>query len=171
MPASPDGRGHGRLYSIASGERPVEWRRDIGIANTFCWSPGGRTLYTGDTIAGELRAYAVDPATGAIADERPFFAGFDRGHPDGSAIDEQGHLYNCRYGGGCIVRVDPEGRIERIIEMPVKNITTATFGGPDLTTLLVTTSSLGRAAGDRLAGGLFAIETDVRGLPENRFAL
>lgn len=88
-------------------------------------------------------------------------------------MDSEGYLWNCRFGGGCVVRVAPDGEIDRVIEMPVRNITTCTFGGPDLTTLYVTTAAADRVDGgaetDRLAGSLFAIETGIPGLPENRF--
>ncbi len=57
-------------------------------------------------------------------------------------MDAEGYLWNCRYYGGCIVRVAPDGKIDRVIEMPVKNITTCTFGGADLKTLFVTTASV-----------------------------
>ena len=69
----------------------------------------------------------------------------------------------------CIVRVAPDGKIDRLVEMPVKNITTCTFGGADLQTLFVTTVSAEAPRGDRLAGSLFAIRTGVKGQPENRF--
>ena len=52
--------------------------------------------------------------------------------------------------------------------MPVRNITTATFGGPDLKTLYITSAFALRNPGDRLAGSLWAIRTEVAGLPENR---
>jgi len=55
--------------------------------------------------------------------------------------------------------------------MPVKNITTCTFGGPDRKTVYVTTAKIEAPSSDRLAGGLFAIRTDVEGQPENRFAI
>jgi sugar lactone lactonase YvrE len=55
-----------------------------------------------------------------------------------------------------------------VIDMPVKYITTATFGGPDLRTLYVTSASALRDKGDRLAGSLWSIRVDVPGLPENR---
>jgi sugar lactone lactonase YvrE len=55
--------------------------------------------------------------------------------------------------------------------MPVQNITTCTFGGPDLDTLYVTTARAEAPAGDRLAGSLFAIKCDVAGQPENRFRI
>jgi sugar lactone lactonase YvrE len=114
-------------------------------------------------------AYDYDFATGAISGERPFLQGFSRGLPDGSTMDAEGYLWNCRFYGNCIVRVGPDGVIERAVEMPVKNITTCCFGGAELKTLFVTTASAQAPAGDRLAGSLFAIRTGVKGQAENRF--
>ena len=34
----------------------------------------------------------------------------------------------------------PEGTVDRIVEMPVQNVTTCTFGGPDLKTLFITSA-------------------------------
>ena len=65
-------------------------------------------------------------------------------------------------------QIDFGDQIDRAIEMPVKNITTCTFGGPQLTTLFVTTAS-SQVPGERLGGGLFAMECQVSGQPENRF--
>jgi sugar lactone lactonase YvrE len=145
------------------------WRKDIGIANTLAWSPDCQCFYFGDALANIVRVYDYDSATGAIANERPFLGHFARGLPDGSAVDSEGYLWNCHFLGGCIVRVAPDGKIDRVVEMPVKNITTCVFGGSDLKTLYVTTAKIEAPAGDRLAGGLYAIPTQVKGQPENQF--
>jgi sugar lactone lactonase YvrE len=147
----------------------TEWKRDIGIANTLAWSPDRTRFYFADTAANLIWLYDYDPATGAICGERPHLAGFARGYPDGSNVDSDGYLWNCRYYGNCIVRVAPDGNIDQVIEMPTTNITSCTFGGDDLKTLYVTTASAGAPAGDRLAGSLFAIRTAVSGQPENQF--
>lgn len=147
------------------------WRREIGIANTLAWSPDRQRFYFGDSLANIVRAYDYDPNSGAIKNERTFLEGFDRGVPDGSAVDSEGCLWNCRFFGGCIVRVAPDGKIRSIVEMPVKNITTCTFGGPDLKTLYVTTARAESPASDRLAGGLYAIPTEVAGQAENCFRI
>ena len=55
--------------------------------------------------------------------------------------------------------------------MPALNLTSCTFGGPDLRTLYVTSAGLDAPPSDRLGGGVFTIQTDVPGLPENRFAV
>jgi sugar lactone lactonase YvrE len=159
----------GALFRLDPDGKVTVWRRAIGISNTLAWSPDHRRFYFGDTLANTIWAYDYDPATGAIANERPFLQGFARGLPDGSTVDSDGYLWNCRFFGGCIVRVAPDGTIDRVVEMPVQNITTCTFGGPDRKTLYVTTARIEAPAGDRLAGGLYAIPTEVAGQPENPF--
>lgn len=145
------------------------YREKIGISNTLAWSPDRRHFYSGDTLANVIRVYDYDSSAGTISNERPFWEGFARGFPDGSTMDSEGYLWNCRYFGSCIVRVAPDGKIDRVVEMPVKNVTTCTFGGADLRTLFVTSASAQAPPGDRLAGSLFSMQTDVRGQPENRF--
>ncbi len=173
----PDGEGLpvppglGTLYRVdAAGGFTVE-ETGIGISNTICWSPDGGTFYFADTLANDLRAYPVDRATGALGTPRTFFAGYERGSPDGSAVDADGYIWNCRYGGGCVVRLSPEGAIDRIVELPCDNATTCTFGGPDLRTLYITTARGGGTRSERLSGSVFALPTPVPGLPERVFRL
>jgi len=164
--------GHdGVLYRLDPDGAVSEWACGIGIANTLAWTPGQRRFYFGDTIENVVWTYDYDLHTGAISNRRPFLQGFARGLPDGSCVDSQGYLWNCRFFGGCIVRVAPDGSIDRVVEMPVQNITTCTFGGPDRMSLYVTTAAIQAPAGDRLAGSLFVIRTDTVGQAENRFAI
>jgi len=167
LPVAP---GLGKLYRFDARDGFAELLGGIGIANTVCWSPDARTFYFADTMANVIRAYAYDPATGEVGDGRPFFAGYARGSPDGSAVDSEGYLWNCRYGGGCVVRLAPDGRIDRVVELPCGNVTTCTFGGRDLRTLYVTTARGGQGR-ERLAGSVFAFEAPVAGLPERLFRL
>jgi sugar lactone lactonase YvrE len=161
----------GKLLRLDPDGAVTAWRQQIGIANTVAWSPDHRCFYFADSLANTIWAYDYDPADGSIAGARPFFAGFARGLPDGSIIDSEGFLWNCRFGGACIVRVAPDGVVDCVVEMPVRNITTCTFGGADRRTLYVTTAGLESPPGDRLAGGLFAIRADVAGQPENHFRI
>ena len=140
----------------------------LGISNTVCWSPQGDVFYTADTLANVIWAYDFNPSSATLGSRRVLSEGFERGAPDGSAIDAKGYLWNCRFFGGCVVRFAPDGRIDRVVDMPVQNITTATFGGPDLRTLYVTSASLLAPASERLAGSLWAFECDTPGLPAHR---
>ena len=165
------GGADGILFRVDPDGAVSEWKRGIGISNTLAWNPDRTKFYFADTLRNQVCVYDYDRLTGAIGGERSFFEGFSRGLPDGSAMDSEGYLWNCRYGGGCIVRVAPDGGIDRVIEMPTANITSCTFGGADYRTLYATSASAGAPPGDRLAGGVFAIRTGAAGQAENRFRM
>jgi sugar lactone lactonase YvrE len=157
--------GRGVLMRIGVDGAVTRHKSGLGISNTVCWSPDGTRFYFGDTLANTIWVYDYDGATGTIGGERPFFAGFERGVPDGSVVDAEGFLWNCRFGGSCVVRVSPDGEIDRVVEMPVRNATTCAFGGPALDTLYITSSSILTRESDRLAGSLFALRGAGTGLP------
>jgi sugar lactone lactonase YvrE len=157
----------GVLYRIDPDGTVSEWKKGLGILNTIAWSPDHRNFYFGDSTANAIYSSAYDERTGTISGESALLAGFLQGLPDGSAIDAQGYLWNARYGGGCLIRVAPDGHVDRIVSLPSLNPTTCTFGGPDLSILYITSA---RSA-DRLSGSVFAMEVEVGGLPDGRFQL
>jgi sugar lactone lactonase YvrE len=157
----------GVLYRIDPDGKVSEWKHNVGISNTVTWSPARDLFYFADTPANIIYVFDYDNESGSIARERPFLAGFERGLPDGSAVDARGFLWNARYGGGCVVGIAPDGTVQRKIGLPVPNATTCTFGGVERRTLYITTAGLG----PRLAGSLFAIRMDAEGLPENHFGI
>ncbi|MER8631194.1 SMP-30/gluconolactonase/LRE family protein [Mesorhizobium opportunistum] len=153
-------------------------RIDSGIicSNGPCWSPDDRTFYFADTWTGEIWAYDYDIATGAATNRRTFTrVDTSRGGAaDGSTVDGEGYLWNALVYDGRLVRYAPDGTVDRIVDMPVKKITSVMFGGPKLDTLYVTSMAkppLPRFPGDGvLRGSLFAITgLGVTGVPEPRF--
>jgi sugar lactone lactonase YvrE len=161
----------GELLCLDRGGRTQVWHTGIGITNTVAWSPAGDRLYFGDTLRNCIYVSDFDGSLSSITSPAIFTQGFHRGLPDGSAMDSQGYLWNCRYGGGCIVRFAPDGSATEVIETPVKNPTTCAFGGPDLDTLYVTSAISAEARDGDKGGALFSMEVDVTGLPSNRFHL
>src|SRR5262249_51315026 len=119
--------GHGVLHRLRPGGSWTAEKRGLGVSNTVCWSPDRQTFYFGDSLRNTIWAYDYDAASGGIAGERTFFSGFDRGAPDGSAVDAAGRLWNCRFAGGCVVCVAPDGAIEQVLEIPARNVTTCAF--------------------------------------------
>lgn len=157
----------GVLYRIDPDGTVTKWKENIGISNTVAWSPDRKKFYFGDSPANTIYSYAYDEKTGAISSESAFLVNYPRGIPDGSAVDEQGYLWNARYGGGCLIRVAPNGEIDRVVPLPTLNPTTCTFGGDRFRTLYITSA---RSA-DRLSGSVFTMDTDVGGLPDARFQI
>jgi len=149
----------------------------VKIPNATCFSPDGRIAYWSDTPTKKIMQVATDPATGLPVGEWTLFADVSegRGYPDGAVVDSQGYLWNAKWGGSCVVRHAPDGSIDRIVEVPVSQVTCPAFGGPDLKTMFITTAnknlSAEQLAAEKVAGGLFALEVDVAGQPEATIAL
>lgn len=164
----------GVLYRLDPGRGLVPVLSEVCIPNSLCWSPDGATMYFADSLHYAIYAYDYDAASGALGARRVFARIEPPGFPDGSAIDAEGCLWNAEFNAGRIVRYDPDGRIERTIPIPVPCPTCCAFGGPDLQTLFVTTTSQNMTPEERtaqpLAGALLALNVEIRGLPEPRFA-
>jgi sugar lactone lactonase YvrE len=161
----------GSLYRVLPNGQVDVYDTGFGITNTLVWSPDHRTFYCGCSVGNVIYAYDYNEADRGIGNRRVFVQGVERGSPDGSAMDTQGYLWNCRFSGSCILRFSPAGELDRVIEMPVSNITNCAFGGKDMRTLYVTTAALHAPEGEPLAGGLFAIALDVQGMEAGRFRL
>ena len=162
----------GSIYSINPDLSLIKHENNIGITNTFVWSPDNTKFYFTDTLTGIIFSYDFDIKNGTISNKKEF-AKFERGFPDGATIDSEGYLWSCRWGGSCVVRFNPNGKVDDVIELPVKNITNCTFGGSNLDTLFITTARWGMSD-DELkknpeAGGLFSINLNVKGVPDNIF--
>jgi sugar lactone lactonase YvrE len=162
----------GALYRVEHGLSVTKQLDNVAVPNSITWSPDGRIFYFCDTLEKTIFAYDYDADTGTITGRRTF-ALFPRGVPDGSCVDADGCLWNARWGGGCVVRFTPDGKVDRIVEVPVSRVTSCAFGGPAFDTLFITTAwhgadAVGRAA-EPLAGHLFMLHPGVKGLPAPPF--
>ncbi len=140
----------------------------IAISNSLAWSPAGDILYFADTPERRIRAYDFDGGDGTVS-RRPDLVAVDgsAAFPDGSATDAEGHVWNAQWDGARVVRYTPAGAVACLIPMPVSRPTSVCFGGPDMTTLFVTSAacdlSQARLRREPQAGAVFAIETGIAG--------
>ena len=164
----------GALYRIAPDGRIGRLTpSDYGITNTLAWTADGRLL-AADTLANTIYQFDREAGDTRLSNRRVFAAGFERGYPDGSTLDAEGYLWNCRVAGGaCVARFAPDGRLDRVVELPCSWPTSCTFGGPGLATLYVTsarfTMSEAHLAAHPQEGALFAVDVGVVGRPAHRF--
>jgi sugar lactone lactonase YvrE len=171
-------RGRGRLHRVeatAGGLASSEHRSGIGISNGAAFAPDGRTMYWADTFRDTVWAYDVDIDTGDRSNERVFLDFSDLpGRPDGACVDTDGCYWVACVFGWAVLRATPDGRVDRIVELPVEKPTMPAFGGAALDTMYVTSISDGgsfRSAADQpLAGSLLALDVGVAGVPEPIFA-
>jgi gluconolactonase len=98
--------GHGRLWC----HEPMQF------ANGMALSPSGDALYVAETFARGVTRIAIGPdgepaGRSDAATDLP-------GLPDGIALDGQGRLYVACYEPSRILRINPQGRAEVLIEDP-----------------------------------------------------
>ncbi|BDI22131.1 SMP-30/gluconolactonase/LRE family protein [Herbiconiux sp. L3-i23] len=142
----------------------------FGTANGFEWSLDDRTAYVTDTSAETIHRATWSPDAG-LGELFPFVSG--RSH-DGLTLDRDGFLWGAVYGDGCVVRISPDGEVERVLDLPVPNVTSVAFGGDDLSTLFITTARENLTE-DQLqqhpsSGAIFAVRTRTAGVPVRSFA-
>jgi sugar lactone lactonase YvrE len=168
------------LYRWAGG-RLDRMAGDATTGNGLAWSPDARTLYWADTKAHRVRAYDVEPVEGRLSRMRDFAVFPPRaegqppeaygGRPDGAAVDVEGGYWVAMYEGGRLLRLRPDGGLDRALPLPVRCPTMPCFGGPDGRTLFVTSARQGRPAEELaaqpLAGCVLSLRVDVPGLPVN----
>ena len=164
----------GMLHRVDANGAVATTRSGIGVANGLAFSPDGTTMYFADTHRETVWAYDYDVATGDAVNERVFIDfGPLPGRPDGACVDQDGCYWIACVYGWAVIRVTPDGAIDRRIDLPVEKPTMPAFGGTGLATMFVTSIGEGGsrpgAEGQRDPGGLFAIETGSRGVVEPRF--
>lgn len=143
----------------------------VGNSNGLDWDVEKGIMYYNDTPT--LRTDCFDfVGDGTLANRREVFK-YTCGNPDGMTIDANGNLWTAVWGSGSVVCIDPiKGELLEKIELPVSQPSCTAFVGEDLKTLVITSAAHGRILKDEpLAGSLFAVQTDVKGLEPNRIHL
>lgn len=140
----------------------------VTVSNGLAWSLDGRTMHYIDTPTQRIDAFSYDPLTGEIGDRHPeIHIPPEAGAPDGMTIDAEGGLWIALWGGGAVHRY-LDGRLERVVRLPVSQPTSCCFGGEALDELYITSAWQGLSAQARgaqpLAGALFRVRPGVRGI-------
>ena len=163
---TPDRKG--RLYRLDPDRSTHLILENVGCSNGMGWSPDRRTMYHTDSTERTIYAFDYDRQTGGISNSRVFYFHSGDGVPDGMIVDAEGCIWTATYGGGGVIRLDPDGREMARIQMPAPNVTCPAFGGSDFEDLYVTTASGNNSAAPVGAGELIRISKAGKGLPEFR---
>lgn len=163
--------GRGSLYRVAPNGIVTELQRGLTLPNGLAWSIDGSKAYLIDSLAQEVRVHTAPfhSIGELVLSIEPVF-----GIPDGMAIDTAGCLWIAHWGGSAVRCLDPVRRkLVAEVRLPVANVSSCCFGGPDLATLFITTGRHGLTAGEcreqPLSGSVFRAKVGVRGLPVGRF--
>jgi len=131
-------------------------------------------LYLADTGLYIVDVFDLDPETGALSGRRRFLDFNDtQVWPDGMTVDDEGMLWVALGRASAVHRYRVDGTPDGVIEIPVTNPTSLTFGGTAGNDLYITSSWFDLDADARaaqpLAGAIFRCRPGVTGRPSPRY--
>lgn len=158
----------GRLYRFDIDGSLHMLLEGIGCSNGMAFTLDGKGFYYTDSFAREIYLFDYNVQDGSITNRRVFarFAEAD-GLPDGATLDSEGRLWCAMWNGARIIRLRPDGSVEKRITLPTRKVSSLTFGGPEYSDLYITSAGGHSKREDgQLAGSLFRLEGQIPGLPE-----
>jgi sugar lactone lactonase YvrE len=166
--------GAGAFYRLDTDHSVVKILDHVTCSNGIGWSPDDRVMYYIDSGAQQVDVFDYERATGNVRNRRKLITiPAETGVPDGMAVDAQGYIWVAFWGGAAIRRFTPDGTLDRVIEIPAKQVTSCVFAGRDLTDLYITSAREGLAEADLRAyphsGALFVHHPAVAGQPTNSY--
>jgi sugar lactone lactonase YvrE len=87
-------------------------------------------------------------------------------------VDAEGCVWSARWDGYGLIRYDQNGREMAWFDLPARNVSSLTFGGPDYQDIYITTA-IGNDPSDcgTHGGALFHMNLGIRGVPEFRSSI
>jgi sugar lactone lactonase YvrE len=163
------------LYRVEPDWSVEQIVRDVTQSNGIAWSPRGTRMYFIDSATQGVDVFDYDVGTGSAGNRRRLLA-IERaqGIPEGMAADNGGNLWVACFGGAAVRCYSPAGVQLAEVPFPVTQVTSCTFGGPDLADLYVTSAAY-RQSADQLrrephAGATFVCRPGAVGMPASSFA-
>lgn len=163
--------GGGRLYRLDRDGTLTKVMHGGTVCNGMGFTPDRKAMYFTDTLTWAIWLFDYDQASGGLSGQRLWTrTPEEAGYPDGLTVDAAGRVWSARWDGGAVVRLSPEGRDEQRVEIPARQVTSLTFGGPDYADMYVTTAGGDdRNANGAAAGALLRVRgVGVVGVPEFR---
>ncbi|ETX09575.1 hypothetical protein MUS1_06995 [Marinomonas ushuaiensis DSM 15871] len=171
---SPKDAFKGALHQFSQGQEKLI-DQAAWTSNGLAFSPDNKIMYYSDTPNHVVYQFDYDLESGTASNKRIFIE-FPRGNgrPDGAAVDMEGNYWSALYQGQRVVKISPAGDILEEYPVPATYPTMVAFGGPDMSTLFITTCRSAQTEEELKefpqAGGIFAITVNTKGQYEPKFA-
>lgn len=159
----------GSLSRIGPDGRVTDVLDTVTVSNGTGWSPDGRLMYYIDTPTRRIDVFDVEGEQ--VLNRRPFaVVEPGAGWPDGLTVDAEGCVWAALWDGAALRRYTPDGRLDLVVELPVRRPTACAFGGPGLADLYISSARTGLVAPHPLSGSLLVLPGAGRGVTGTPFA-
>ena len=138
-PFKEGARTPGELWRVEEEGKATEMYGNVGLTNGIGFSLDGKMIYHADSAGPHLIVHDVAP-NGTMTNRRAIAQMESGTIPDGLCVDEAGCIWVAVYGGRCVTRYTPDGKLDRKIEVPAKAVTSVCFGGKDRRDLYIVTA-------------------------------
>lgn len=136
--ASP---GSGGLYHVGTDLTIRSLFKGTDVSNGMAVFDEGRTLLWTCSTSNRIVRFNRDPDTNDLTSGLDIYqATPDEGTPDGLTRDIEGRIWSARWEGSAVIVHAPDGGVVERLPVPTERVTSVCFGGPDLSTLYITTS-------------------------------
>lgn len=144
----------------------------ITVSNAICFAPDRSCAYYTDTHSRRVMRQELDANDGWPVGDPSIFLDLreDGLNPDGAVIDAVGNMWVAQWGASRVAAYSPQGAFLKSVDIGAKQASCPAFGGPDFSTLYVTSAADGLDAGGR-EGMTFIAENVGKGLPEYQVIL
>ena len=148
---------------------------NITTSNGLSWSPCGNIMYHSDSWSSKIWQYDYDSSKGEISNKKLFFStNKKQGRPDGACVDTKGFYWSACFDGGRIIRVSPNGMLDKEIKVPMVKPTMIAFGGNEMKTLFITSYGQDLKEPDsksKECGRVISLQTNIKGISETLFKI
>jgi len=148
---------------------------NITTSNGLSWSPCGNIMYHSDSWSYKIWQYDYDSKKGEISNKKLFYStNKKQGRPDGACVDTNGFYWSACFDGGRIIRISPDGMLDKEIFVPMAKPTMIAFGGNEMKTLFIT--SYGQNFKDpnsenKECGRVISLQIKIKGISETLFKI
>ncbi|GAM89431.1 hypothetical protein ANO11243_074690 [Dothideomycetidae sp. 11243] len=150
-------------------------RYPVTIPNGMSWSKDNRFVYITESAENHITKYPYDIETGTIDFDNGhvfFQCPYEGGVPDGHARDIEGCFWISLYGVGKVVRVNEQGEIIAMIELPTRCVTCPAICDEDLYITSAEEEDPDKhPESARVQGSVFKVAIGVKAAPVNEFVM
>lgn len=164
----------GSLYCLKQDLKIKKVLENITISNGITWNTNNKKMYYIDTPKREVYSFDYNINTAEIKNKKVLIEVPENlGFPDGMTIDIDNNLWIAHWGAYVVCKWDSKkGKLIDRIKLPVKRVSSCTFGGKNLDDLYITTAQRGFSEKNPVDiktqtsydGLVFKITTDTKGL-------